>query len=227
MLTVDYQILSRVRTAHPGVILLFRANSGDMYECFGDDAVFVLKELGRDCAGCGTRAWGTGANGHAEPITMIDAEGIDQKLKYLVSSGRRVALTDMLDEGCVRTVEYRQESLDSLCDGIVAVLEAADVPEPHVTKQTPRKKLSKKLQQKNAARAGGGMALAKRAFYGETYGKDDDDLLVNGDSAVCDALTDLMHFCHKHGIDFEAALRMAEGHFYAEAIKPDDLAEVN
>jgi hypothetical protein len=226
MLTVTNEIFSRVRTAHPGVILLFRANSGDLYECFGDDAVFVLKELGRDCAGCGTRG-GVPEWPERTPITMIDATGIDQKLRYLVSSGRRVALTDMLDEGCVRTVEYRQESLDSLCDGIVAVLEASDVPEPHVTKQKPRKRLSTALVAKNAARAGGGMALAKRAFYGETYGKDDDDLLVNGDSAVCDALTDLMHFCHTFEIDFETALRMAEGHFHAEAIEPDDLAEAN
>jgi hypothetical protein len=224
MLTVDYQILSRVRTAHPGVILLFRANSGDLYECFGDDAVFVLKELGRDCAGCGTRD----LQGERIPVTMIDAEGIDQKIKYLVSSGRRVALTDMLDEGCVRTVEYRQESLDSLCDGIVAVLEASDVPVPHVTKQTPSKRLKKAVVERNLDRASDGGVIAAIGLYGDSFRTHDEaDLVVNGESAACDAMTNLMHWCVQNGVDFENALRLAEGHFYSEAIEPDDLAGVN
>lgn len=43
--------------------------------------------------------------------------------------------------------------------------------------------------------------------------------------AVCDLLGDLMHFCDRHGFDFDNELRKARGHYAEETMRSDDSPE--
>lgn len=46
------------------------------------------------------------------------------------------------------------------------------------------------------------------------------------ETTLADALCDLRHWADAHGVDFGDADNRAYRHYYAEAIRPDDLAQI-
>lgn len=92
-----YDQYSRMTTEHPGVLLMMRV--GDFYECYGDHAVTLARELEITLTG---REF----DGVRVPMSGVPYHSVEKYLAKLVQKGFKVAICDLLEDA--KTVPHGQ-----------------------------------------------------------------------------------------------------------------------